>query len=279
MSSREVKCEQLRGFENYLIREEKSIATTQKYLRDVGAFIIFAGEGPITKEIVIAYKKHLLEEGYAPTSINSMIASLNSFLDYVDRPECKVKIIRMQKKAYCPEEQELTKEEYLRLLNAAKNNPRLNLVLQTICSTGIRVSELKHFTVEAVQRGEVTVQCKGKVRAILVPGKLRSKLLNYARQNGISSGAVFITKSGKPLDRSNIWKQMKSLCSVAGVKPEKVFPHNLRKLFARAFYAIEKDIAKLADVLGHSSIETTRIYIMTTGMEHRKQIEQLRLVI
>jgi len=164
------------------------------------------------------------------------------------------------------------------LLAVAKNKPKLNLVLQTICGTGIRVSELKHFTVETLERGEVNVQCKSKIRTVLIPEKLKKKLLKYARQNGITTGPVFVTRTGKPLDRSNIWKQMKSLCDAAGVDPQKVFPHNLRKLFARAFYAMERDIAKLADILGHSSIETTRIYIMTTGVEHRRRIEQLALV-
>lgn len=279
MGCRTVKPEQLIDFEKHLTNGEKSAATIQKYLHDVGMFIAFVRDTPVTKEIMIAYKSHLMEQGYAPASINSMLASLNSFCDYMDWPDCKVKTVRMQKKVYCPEEQELTKEEYLRLLSAARSRPRLYLLLQTICSTGIRVSELKHFTVEAVRRGEITVQCKSKIRTILVPGKLKSRLLNYARQSGISSGTIFITQTGKPLDRSNIWKQMKSLCSRADVNPQKVFPHNLRKLFARVFYAIEKDIAKLADILGHSSIETTRIYIMTTGIEHRKQMERLKLII
>jgi len=152
-------------------------------------------------------------------------------------------------------------------------------VIQTICGTGIRVSELQYFTVEAVRYGQVTVDCKNKTRTILVPGKLRNILLNYAKRHGITAGTIFVTRSGKPLNRSNIWAAMKRLCETAGVKASKVFPHNLRKLFARTFYGIEKDIAKLADILGHSSINTTRIYIMTTSAEHRRQIEQLGLVI
>ena len=190
-----------------------------------------------------------------------------------------MKNIRLQHQTYCAEEKELTKAEYLRLLEASRKNEQLNLVLQTICGTGIRVSELRFFTVEAVQHGEITVNCKSKTRTILVPGKLRKLLLNYAKQKHITTGAIFVGKSGKPLDRSSIWHQMKQLCRAAGVKESKVFPHNLRKLFARTFYGIEKDIAKLAGILGHSSINTTRIYIMTTGMEHRRKIERLGLVI
>ena len=212
-------------------------------------------------------------------SINSMIASVNCLMGFLDLPALKVKSIRIQQQTYSREDQELTKGEYMRLLEAAGKNEQLNLVLQTICGTGIRVSELKYFTVEAVKRGEVTVDCKSKTRTILVPGRLKNILLNYAKRHDIVSGSIFITRTGKPLNRSNIWSAMKKLCEIAGVKSSKVFPHNLRKLFARTFYGIEKDIAKLADILGHSSINTTRIYIMTSGYEHRQKIERLGLVI
>ena len=185
----------------------------------------------------------------------------------------------MLRQTYCAEDKELTKAEYLRLLQVSKKNEQLNLVIQTICGTGIRVSELQYFTVEAVRYGEVTVDCKNKTRTILVPGKLKNLLLNYAKRHGITAGAIFVTRTGKSLNRSNIWAAMKKLCEAAGVKTSKVFPHNLRKLFARTFYGIEKDIAKLADILGHSSINTTRIYIMTTGFEHRRKIERLGLVV
>ena len=269
----------IREFEVNLIREEKSTATCEKYLRDVRCFARFAGERAVTKEIVVAWKKELIAQGYAVRSVNSMLASVNSFLGFLGWHECKVKNIRLQRQTYCTEDKELTKAEYLRLLSASKTNEQYNLVLQTICGTGIRVSELRYFTVEAVQSGEITVSCKSKTRTILVPGKLKKQLMNYARQRNIHSGAVFLGKSGKPLDRSSIWRQMKQLCKAAGVKESKVFPHNLRKLFARTFYGIEKDIAKLADILGHSSINTTRIYIMTTGTEHRRKIERLGLVI
>ena len=196
----------------------------------------------------------------------------------MNRADCKVKNLRCQRRTYCSEEKELTKAEYLRLLEAAKKNKRLHLILQTICGTGIRISELKYFTVEAVRKGEIVVRCKSKIRTILIPSKLKKLLINYTKQQKIKSGAIFVSRNGNPLDRSNIWTQMKRLCEKAKVNPSKVFPHNLRKLFARTFYSIEKDIAKLADILGHGSIETTRIYIMTTGHEHRRKIEKLGLV-
>lgn len=269
----------IEDFAAYLRQEEKSTATQEKYLRDVQAFCRYADRNEITKELVVAWKKRLVEQKYAVRSINSMLASVNSLLDFLGLSACKVKNIRTQQQTYCAEDKELTKAEYLRLLAASKKNEQLNLVIQTICSTGIRVSELRYFTVEAIRYGEVTVDCKNKTRTILVPGRLRNILLNYAKRHGITAGTIFITRTGKPLNRSNIWSAMKKLCASAGVKPSKVFPHNLRKLFARTFYGIEKDIAKLADILGHSSINTTRIYIMTTGTEHRRKIERLGLVV
>lgn len=266
-------------FYQYLVLEEKSTATLEKYLRDARAFFVYAGQQNVTKELMMAYKNGLIEKGYAVRSINSMLASLNSLLVFLGWQDCKVKNLKAQRQTYCAEEKELTKAEYLRLLTAAEHRPQLRLILETICGTGIRVSELRFFTVEAVKRGEIAVRCKSKTRTILLPSKLRKLLLDYAKKSGIPSGAIFITRSGKPLNRSNIWAQMKSLCKAANVKASKVFPHNLRKLFARTFYGIEKDIAKLADILGHSSIDTTRIYIMTTGTEHRKKIERLGLVV
>ena len=266
-------------FSEHLCREEKSAATQEKYLRDVLAFCAYADDNAITKELVVAWKKNLVEQGYAVRSINSMLAGVNSLLDFLGLSNCKVKNIRTQRQTYCTEDKELTKAEYLRLLAVSKKNEQLNLVIQTICGTGIRVSELRYFTVEAIKHGEVTVDCKNKTRTILVPGKLKNILLNYAKKHCITTGAIFVTRNGKPLNRSNIWSSMKKLCEAAGVKTSKVFPHNLRKLFARTFYGIEKDIAKLADILGHSSINTTRIYIMTTGIEHRRKIERLGLVV
>ena len=269
----------IREFANHLCQEEKSGATQEKYIRDTQSFFVYADGREITKELVVGWKKALMTRGYAVRSINSMLASVNSLLDFLGLAACKVKNIRLQRQTYCAEEKELTKAEYLRLVEASRKNEQLYLVLQTICGTGIRVSELRYFTVEAVGHGAVTVNCKSKTRTILVPGKLRKLLLNYARKKRITAGAIFLGKGGNPLDRSSIWRQMKRLCQVAGVQESKVFPHNLRKLFARTFYGIEKDIAKLADILGHSSINTTRIYIMTTGTEHRRKIERLGLVI
>lgn len=279
MSEQNITQTHLTAFEEYLLREEKSAATVEKYLRDARAFVLYAEGKTVTKEMTVAYKKSLEETGYKPRSVNSMLAGLNRFLDFMGAADCKVKTVRIQKPTYLTEEKELTKDEYKRLLAAARNKEQLNLVIRTICATGIRVSELKYFTVEAVRNGEVSVKCKSKTRTILVPGDLRKLLLNYAHKHGITNGVIFVTRNGNPLDRSYIWAQMKGLCEAAGVNPSKVFPHNLRKLFARTFYSIEKDIAKLADILGHSSIETTRIYIMTTGSEHRRQIERMGLAL
>ena len=264
MENRRITAQKLKDFYTHLLMEEKSAATVEKYLRDTRTFLGFANGAVITKELTLAYKSFLQEQHYALRSVNSMLAALNSFLDFLGWTDCKVKNLRCQRQLYCAEDQELTKAEYLRLLQASGKQPQLKLVLQTICGTGIRVSELKYFTVEAVCRGEVSVRCKSKTRTILVPGKLKSMLLSFAKKNGITAGSIFVTRNGAPLDRSNIWSAMKKLCYRAGVAPSKVFPHNLRKLFARTFYGIEKDIAKLADILGHASIETTRIYIMST---------------
>ncbi len=266
-------------FFDYLIHEEKTKATCEKYVRDVKKFMHFAEGKEVTKEIVAKYKKKCIEKGYAIRSINSMIASINSFLAFQGWHECRVKSIKVQHQIFCAEEKELTKAEYMRLLEASKNDKQMNLILQSMGSTGVRVSELKHFTVEAIRKGTITIHGKGKVRTILIPGKLQKLLLDFAKRRGIKKGAIFISKNKKHLDRSNIWKKMKRLCETAKVKKSKVFPHNLRKLFARTFYKLKKDIAKLADVLGHSSINTTRIYIMDTGTEHRRLIDRLELVI
>ena len=279
MDKNKLTCREMEKFAEYLHREEKSEATQEKYLRDIRTFHAYAAGAEISKDMVMNWKKQLLQSGYAVRSINSMLASINSLFAFLGWHDCKVKNIRTQRQTYCTEDKELTKAEYLRLLAASKKNEQLNLVIQTICGTGIRVSELRYFTVEAIRHGEVTVDCKNKTRTILVPGKLKNILLNYAKQRGIVTGAIFIGRNGKALDRSCIWRRMKQLCKDAGIKESKVFPHNLRKLFARTFYGIEKDIAKLADILGHSSINTTRIYIMTTGTEHRRKIERLGLVV
>lgn len=279
MEEKKLESGQLKQFEQYLIQEEKSAVTVEKYLRDVRAFFEFTGERNITKELVMEYKKNLNEKNYAVRSINSMLTSVNIFLKFCGWSDCQAKGIKMQRQIYSPEEKELTKTEYQKLLDVAKNKPRLQMLLQTICATGIRVSEVQYFTVEAVKKGEIMVSCKNKNRVVLVPKKLKKMLLKYAKQNEITEGVIFRTKNGKPLNRSNIWSEMKKLCEKAGVKKTKVFPHNLRKLFARTFYKVEKDIAKLADILGHSSINTTRIYIMSTGIEHRRTIEHLGLLL
>ena len=268
-------------FSCYLKSEEKSENTIGKYLRDVQAFFTYIGGAAVTKEAVIAYKNKLLAESYVVRSVNSMLASLNSLFAFLGWTDCRVKSIKLQRQIYCPEEKELTKAEYMRLVNAAKQkgNERLNLILQTICGTGIRVSELQFITVEAVKNGEAIVSLKGKTRSVFIVKELQKKLLRYAAEQGISSGTIFITRTGRPMSRTNIWREMKGLCEQAGVNPKKVFPHNLRHLFARVFYGIEKDIAKLADILGHSSINTTRIYIISTGDEHRRRMENMRLIL
>ena len=268
-------------FKTYLQNEEKSTNTIEKYIRDVKAFEDYTNSIDLTKETVIAYKNKLISDGYAVRSINSMIASLNSLFVFAGWNDLKVKSIKLQRQIYCPEEKELTKAEYLRLINTAKQkgNERLNLLIQTICGTGIRVSELQYITVEAVKCGEAVVSLKGKTRSVFIVRELKKKLLHYAAEQGIKSGVIFVTRSGKPMSRTNIWREMKNLCEQADVNPDKVFPHNLRHLFARTFYGIEKDIAKLADILGHSSINTTRIYIITTGDEHRQRMESMRLIV
>ncbi len=266
-------------FEKYLVREEKSAATIEKYMRDVRAFSAYADNRILTKELVSNYKNYLLDSGYAPRSVNSMLASIHSFLEFAGKSECKVKFLKIQRNIYCEKERSLSKSEYRRLLKSAEGNEKLSLVMQTICATGIRVSELKYFTVERVRLGKVVVNLKAKIRTILVPNKLRKMLLDYAKKQKIRFGEIFLTKNGKSLDRKTIWASMKALCKSACVNKSKVFPHNLRKLFAKTFYSHDKDIARLADVLGHSSIDTTRIYIMTTSDEHMKRIECLGLLL
>ena len=281
MKGRILTSEAIDCFKKYLREEEKSENTIEKYLRDVRAFAAYLSGIEVTKETVIAYKSRLLAENYAVRSINSILASVNSLFAFLGWTDCKVKSIKLQRQVYCPEEKELTKAEYTRLVNTAKQkgNERLNLILQTICGTGIRVSELQYITVEAVKCSEAVVSLKGKTRSVFIVKELQKKLLRYAAEQKIHSGCIFITRTGKPISRTNIWREMKGLCEQAGVNPQKVFPHNLRHLFARVFYGIEKDIAKLADILGHSSINTTRIYIISTGDEHRKRMEHMRLII
>ena len=277
---RTITPEQLEFFKAYLINDEKSKATIEKYMHDMNCFATFANDRSINKEVTLSYKA-MLEQNYAITSANSMLAALNAFLRFVGWQDCCVKQFKLQKKVYSSVEKELTRAEYFRLLQTARQsgNQRLDLLIQTICGTGIRVSELEYITVESLRTGEAVVSCKGKSRVIFIVSALRKKLLKYVRRQGIKNGPVFVTRNGKPMNRSNIWREMKSLCRQAGVSPDKVFPHNLRHLFARTFYGIEKDIAKLADILGHTSINTTRIYTMTTGLEHKQKMEKLRLIV
>lgn len=281
MEKRKMTLEMIEDFKNYLIVEEKSKATVEKYCRDVKALYKYAVDMEITKEVLISYKQNLINLNYAVRSINSMLASINSFLDFVEWNDCKVKNIKLQRQIYCSEEKELTKKEYVCLISTAKkrDNERLALIIQTICATGIRVSELQYITVDAVRTGEAQISCKGKIRIVFIIKSLRKKLREYIKKKKIRNGAIFVTRTGRPVSRTNIWQEMKNLCVEAGVDKSKVFPHNLRHLFARTFYEIEKDIAKLADVLGHSSINTTRIYTISTGIEHLKLLENMRLII
>lgn len=281
MECRIVTKELIDEFKLNLQTEERSQNTVEKYLRDVRKFMLSVGTCEITKEVVVAYKEKLISTKYAIRSINSMLASLNALFTFLGWDDCKVKFIKVQRQMFCPKEKELTKGEYECLVKEAKRlgNERLYLILQTICGTGIRVSELQYITVEAVSTGMVTVLLKGKNRTILIVNALKKKLLNYARRQNILSGAIFVTTNGNVVARSNVWREMKMLCNHTGVDPQKVFPHNLRHLFARSFYNIQKDIAKLADILGHSSIDTTRIYITTTVEEHYRYMEKLRLII
>lgn len=280
MKGRVITAIEIAAFKKHLILEERSAATVEKYIRDVNAFAAYAQDGEITKETVIGYKKRV-QEHYAVRSVNSMLASINSLFAFLGWYDLKVKALKLQQQVYCPEEKELTKAEYTRLCQAAqrRHNERLNLILQTICGTGIRVSELQFITVEAAKCGETVVRCKGKTRTVFLVKALRQKLLRYAAEQNIQSGMIFVTRTGKPISRTNIWREMKALCVEADVNPQKVFPHNLRHLFARVFYGIEKDIAKLADILGHSSINTTRIYIISSGTEHRRRMENMHLIL
>ena len=265
----------LMSFERYLTEEEKSRATIEKYLRDVRSFFRFSNTGSISKEQMIAYKEYLTDR-YAPASVNSMLISLHSFLRYIGQQDCCVKLLKIQRQIFAKEEKELSCQEYQRLVKAA-GNTRLSFVLRTICGTGIRVSELEYITVEAVREGKAVVSCKNKTRVIFIPATVQKILSKYIKKSCLKTGSVFIGKNGKPLNRKNIWRDMKGLCSRAGVARCKVFPHNLRHLFARTFYRVEKDIVRQADLLGHSSINTTRIYTIENGRLHRDCLERVQI--
>ena len=269
----------IENFENYLINEEKTSATLEKYIRDIKAFFEWISGTEIDKQKVLNYKEYLIGK-FAPASVNSVLSSLNSFFEFNNWYELKVKMLKIQKQIFAQKDKELSKAEYERLLDAAKakSNERLYLLMQTICSSGIRVSELQYITVDAVKLRKATINCKGKMRIVILPKELCRMLTEYAKTQKITSGSVFVTKTGKPLDRSTIWKMMKALCESAKVSKYKVFPHNLRHLFARTFYTLQKDIVRLADILGHSSVNTTRIYTMESGEIHRRQIQKLGLL-
>lgn len=273
-------CNNLAEYETYLRAEERSINTIQKYLRDLRVFFLFLGSDILSKEKVVCWKEYLTE-CYAPASVNSMLAAVNGFLEWSKLPQMKVKPLKIQREIFAKPEKELSRAEYGRLIRTAeeRQNNRLSLLLQTICATGIRVSELRFITVEALQTGRATVDCKGKTRTVFLPKDLCRNLRFYCREKKIASGLIFRTASGKPLDRTNIWRDMKTLCEQAGVESGKVFPHNLRHLFAKTYYRLEKDLSRLADLLGHSSIATTRIYTMESGREHIRQLERMGLVL
>ncbi len=281
MKERTLTAQRMAAFRRALRAGERAPGTVEKYLRDIGRFALWLGGQPVTKEGTAAWKEHLLAGGYQSRTVNSMLASLHALFRFCGWEDCRVKYLRIQRRLFREESRELKRGDYERLIATARDRgrERLALLMETICATGIRVSEVKYITVEALCGGRAEIALKGKIRTILLPGKLCRKLLKYARREKIASGEVFLTKGGKGLSRRQIWAEMKALCRHAGVEPAKVFPHNLRHLFATAFYRVCRDLVKLADVLGHSSIETTRIYLVSTGAEHAKQIERLGLVV
>lgn len=269
----------LNNFKLHLYEEERSENTIDKYMRDIRRFVRWLDGRIIDRATVLDYKKSICKK-YAPKSVNSMLSSLNALFAFLNWHELKVKTLKIQRQIFADKGRELTKEEYNRLLTAAKsrNNQKLYYLMQTIGSTGIRVSELKFVTVDAVNYGQAVINCKGKMRQVFLPKQLCKMLKNYIKNSGIKSGSVFVTKNGKPLNRSNVWKMLKNICAEANVSRDKVFPHNFRHLFARTYYSIQKDIVRLADILGHSSINTTRIYTMETGEIHCRQIQKLGLL-
>lgn len=267
---------QLTAYSWYLATEERAPATIEKYIRDVKSLLSWLNGLEINKDNAVKYKSHLAQN-LAPTSVNATVAALNKFFNFLGL-EIKIKPLKIQRQTFFRKEKELSREEYIRLLEAARNT-RLYYVIQAICVTGIRISELKYITMEAVRDGQAVITNKGKTRTIFIPEKLQCTLLQYAREHNISEGCIFVTRTGKPLDRRNIWSDMKKLCKKAGVDPEKVFPHNLRRLFAREFYSLEKDLNRLADLLGHSDVNTTRIYLKESGTEHQRIVEKLSQIL
>ena len=270
----------LAGFADCLKNGDRSPGTIEKYLHDASDFALWLGQRELTRETAVQWREFLLQQNYAPVTINSMLSAVNSLFKFLGRGDCRIRFLRVQRRTFREQSRELTRAEYQKLLDTAaeQGQERLGLLMETICATGIRVSEVRYITVEAAQRGRAEISLKGKIRTILLPAKLCRKLLKYARKQKTASGEIFLTRSGKPVSRRQIWREMKALCKKAEVEASKVFPHTLRHLFATLFYKVCRDIAKLADVLGHSSINTTRIYLMTTGAEHARQLEKLGLV-
>lgn len=280
MNEHQVTPEQLQAYSKHLYLGEKSAATIEKYLRDVRAFARWLEGREITKERTSEWKACLIERNYAPASINAMLSALNSLLDFLGLMDCRVKILKIQRRMFRDSSRDLTRSDYdvLTATARSKGKERLALLMEAICATGIRVSEVKYLTVEAAQEGRAEISLKGKIRTILIPVKLCRKLLKYAKKQRITCGEIFLTRNGTPISRRQIWAEMKGLCEAAGVAASKVFPHNLRHLFATIFYRVCRDIVKLADLLGHSNLETTRIYLLTTGAEHQRQLNRLGLV-
>ena len=280
MEYRTSTVEQIREFSRYLREEERETATIDKYSRDVKDFFIWLKDREISRERIAEWKQHLRRVGRKPVTINGKLSALNKFLSFLGRNDCRIKYLKIQRRLFRSTEKQLSKQEYIRLMETAHSlgRERLALLMETICATGIRVSEVKYITAEAIRAGRTEIALKGKIRTILLPGKLCRKLKKYAGKRKIVSGEVFLTRNGKGLSRRQIWAEMKSLCEKVGVAPSKVFPHNLRHLFARTFYRVCRDVAKLADVLGHSSIETTRLYLISTEAEHVRQMERMGLI-
>ena len=280
MNEHKLCCQDLAAFVQHLQREERSPGTIAKYLRDVKAFSLWLGDQTVDRQAVCAWKEELLSGGRAPATVNSMLAAVNSLFRFLGWEECRARYLKIQRRMFRETSRELTHEEYEKLLTAARDQGReqLALLMETMCSTGIRVGEVPYITLEAARVGRANVLLKGKIRTILLPGKLCRKLIKFARKNKITSGEIFLTRGGKSLSRKQIWAEMKALGKKAGVARSKIFPHNLRHLFARTFYKVSRDVAKLADVLGHSSLSTTRIYLISTGAEHARQLEKMGLV-
>lgn len=269
--------EMLQEYARFLQHGERAGETVKKYRRDVEEFMRWLSDREITKEDVLDWREELIGKGLSAATVNAKLAALNGFLDFFGWTECRVKNLKIQRQVFRDPAKELTKNEFERLLETARSlgRERILMVMETICATGIRVSELRYITVGAVKNGSARIRLKGKIRCILLPGKLCRKLLKYAKKNKIATGEIFITKNETSLSRKQIWREMKNLCEDAGVENTKVFPHNLRHLFATLFYKACKDIVKLADVLGHTSIETTRVYLISTGKEHARWLDQI----